>query len=228
MSEAATHELIPDSELEDYLQTVTDAVEHARQGHGELGFFRLLTALDRVELLQDRGVTWAGALAQLYREAVQNYRDYHEWRQRELAMERERVALDRSKRRRRKQAPPPTPPESPRTELVRQEDATALMIVHRRSGAALQRLDVDTLRGADLRALLLRNADLKMAELANADLRAADLRGADLRAADLRCADLRGANLRGARLRDANLRYVRYDDTTRWPWFFNPERHGDA
>lgn len=53
------------------------------------------------------------------------------------------------------------------------------------NGEVIATVDMENLRGADLRC----------ADLRGADLRYADLRSADLRSADLRYADLRGAGI---------------------------------
>ena len=66
-------------------------------------------------------------------------------------------------------------------------------------------LNLETLRGADLRDADLYGADLRGADLRGADLRDADLYGADLYNANLRCANLRRANLRNTDLRGADL-----------------------
>jgi uncharacterized protein YjbI with pentapeptide repeats len=107
------------------------------------------------------------------------------------------------------------------------------------SGLVLVTLDAETLEGADLRGLELigarlpftnlRRAVLRGADLFHADLRSANLQGADLRRASLYHARLQYANLRGADLRLANLRGAEmegslYDEGTRWPIFFNPQR----
>lgn len=75
--------------------------------------------------------------------------------------------------------------------------------------------------GANLRGVQFQNADLEGAELGNADLREANLSGSVLRYARMSAADLRGANLRGANLRKATMRHIRYNEQTRWPWFFD-------
>ena len=75
--------------------------------------------------------------------------------------------------------------------------------------------------GADLHGAVLPGAPLEDANLHHANLKGANLRGAHLAGADLGWANLEGADLQGADLRDA-----RYDDSTRWPSGFDPERHG--
>src|ERR1043166_1445355 len=68
-----------------------------------------------------------------------------------------------------------------------------------------------TPRGFSLRGQDLRNENLKDAFLADLDLSDTDLRGVDLT----------GANLDGAFLLGAL-----YDENTRWPDGFDPNRHG--
>jgi uncharacterized protein YjbI with pentapeptide repeats len=86
----------------------------------------------------------------------------------------------------------------------------------RKNRRVLLRVEAETLERAKLVKAWLRRANLHGANLARADLRRAYLRGADLGGANLRRANLQGADLRGAL----------YDDRTRWPWFFNPNRRG--
>jgi hypothetical protein len=58
------------------------------------------------------------------------------------------------------------------------------------------------------------------------DLRGLNLAGAFLVNTDLSDTDLRGVNLSGADLEAALLRGALYDEHTRWPQGFEPERHG--
>jgi uncharacterized protein YjbI with pentapeptide repeats len=90
--------------------------------------------------------------------------------------------------------------------------------------------------GASLWSTNLSAADLSRAHLTAATLAKANLAGTSLRDACLRGADLRGANLEGADLarerQDATtspgqfLAGAIYDQTTRWPDGFEPQRHG--
>lgn len=82
------------------------------------------------------------------------------------------------------------------------------------------------LGGGKLRGATLQGAYLRDANLDGADLRDANLQDAELNGATLRNADLTGANLKGALIYNADLRGARYDPGTRWPLFFNPEKHG--
>jgi hypothetical protein len=52
------------------------------------------------------------------------------------------------------------------------------------------------------------------------------LSGADLREADLVGADLRGSGVNPAHLGGTRLRGARYDETTTWPRFFDPDKRG--
>ena len=58
------------------------------------------------------------------------------------------------------------------------------------AGKTIFKLDVETLRGANLQ-----DADLRGANLQDADLRGANLQGANLQDADLRGTNIRGTNL---------------------------------
>jgi hypothetical protein len=103
--------------------------------------------------------------------------------------------------------------------------------------ANLRRAD---LTRADLRGAVLADAHLDEASLENADLRGANLAGARLCCLSLHHADFRGADLRGVDfggrglamdvfgdpLNGVRLEGALYDDTTRWPAFFNPTEHG--
>jgi uncharacterized protein YjbI with pentapeptide repeats len=107
------------------------------------------------------------------------------------------------------------------------------------------------IRMANLRGANLSAANLQQAVLADTCLRGCLFYGADLRSADLRCANLRNAKLQSAQLGGAYLGYAnlidtllydadltdadldgvrlrraRYDEHTRWPSGFDPERHG--
>jgi uncharacterized protein YjbI with pentapeptide repeats len=68
-----------------------------------------------------------------------------------------------------------------------------LSALTRADAATLLAVDVDSLRGRDLRGASFRGAQLIGADLRGAELRLADLIGADLRGADLSGADLRDA-----------------------------------
>jgi hypothetical protein len=77
-----------------------------------------------------------------------------------------------------------------------------------------------------LRRALLADADLADDPMQGVDLAWADLTRCNLAGADLCEADLRGADLPGARLDGANLRDAVYNEATRWPEGFVPQRHG--
>lgn len=142
-----------------------------------------------------------------------------------------------------------------RPRVVNRAGTSVLEIRRQGLGSLLLRLPLDTLAGADLtersfKLADLLNADLRRAQLScadlrgallwNADFRAANLQGAKLTGASLYYADFRGADLRGANFRcwgwldarttnglgTANLSGALYDQTTRWPVGFSPERHG--
>jgi hypothetical protein len=83
------------------------------------------------------------------------------------------------------------------------------------------RIEVQTLRGAELSGVSLSHACLVGFDLREARLRNASLRNADLSEANLCGADLSGADLRGAALRGAL-----FDASTCWPAAFDPEPTG--
>jgi len=111
-------------------------------------------------------------------------------------------------------------------------------------GAVLEGAELSwaELAGQDLEGSDLYWARLFQANLERANLRGADLRGADLKEADLRSANLDGANLgrdnlgsatsldganlEGAQLSGTQLRGATYDDRTRFPLDFSPEKAG--
>jgi uncharacterized protein YjbI with pentapeptide repeats len=77
----------------------------------------------------------------------------------------------------------------------------------------------------------LRGVDLFGANLCEASLKWADLRNATLYYADLSKSVLSGARAEGTDFRNANLTgadfsQVTYDDKTRWPDGFEPEKVG--
>lgn len=76
------------------------------------------------------------------------------------------------------------------------------------TGNILLTVQLDTLRGANLKGLDLRYADLNGLDMRGADLRGTDLSYASLIGADLSGADLSGANLSHADMRRVNLRYA--------------------
>lgn len=78
--------------------------------------------------------------------------------------------------------------------------------------------------GTDLTGADLTWAPLQRALMRGSVLRNAVLAEADLRWADLRSADLSGADLSGAVLTEADLGGARWNETTRWPAGFSPER----
>lgn len=101
----------------------------------------------------------------------------------------------------------------------------------RKSDLSEANLTSSGLYGADLREANLFKAVLVDADIARADLRGADLRGANLRGAKLQGSKLKGALLQGADLRATDLRHTKfstavYDEKTRWPEGFDPEKEG--
>lgn len=110
--------------------------------------------------------------------------------------------------------------------LPGETDSGRMLIPRRYGGEKPYTVAVTTLARADLATIDLKNANLWGVDLSGANLRRTNLWGADLARATLRGADLTGANLRGALIREADLRGARYDPGTRWPVFFNPEKHG--
>ena len=87
------------------------------------------------------------------------------------------------------------------------------------------------LRDADLSGAILSKANFSAAELGGADLGQADVSGANFKKADLRRANLRhakllGANLSSAKLQGAIFTESVYDENTKWPSDFQPEKVG--
>jgi menaquinone-dependent protoporphyrinogen oxidase len=87
------------------------------------------------------------------------------------------------------------------------------------------------LRGANLSEALLNGAELVAADLAGANLARADLNWAVLRRANLQGTDLNQASLGWAdfsrtNVGAANLTEARYNEQTKWPKGFSPEKAG--
>jgi hypothetical protein len=82
------------------------------------------------------------------------------------------------------------------------------------------------LSGARLTGAVLQGAKLASVNLKGADLRNADLTHSVLQGANLRGAKLQGTTLTGADLTNADLTGALYDDHTRWPDRFDPQKHG--
>lgn len=78
---------------------------------------------------------------------------------------------------------------------------------------------------SDLRGASFNGADVSHGDLSQSDLRGGDLRSANLTNANLKRARLEGADLSGAVIAGADLR-VTYDDSTKWPEGFDPDKHG--
>lgn len=107
-------------------------------------------------------------------------------------------------------------------------------------------LSQSTLKGADMKSVVLQNAKLTDATLSNANLTnaslikadlggarlvEANLRGSDMSSANLNNAvlekaDLRGTNLANASLKNVNLKGAIYDEKTQFPEGFNREGQG--
>jgi uncharacterized protein YjbI with pentapeptide repeats len=119
----------------------------------------------------------------------------------------------------------------------------ALLLYAPLRGAELERADLTRallgkadlshtgLRHADLTHANLRGANLGAAMVCYVSLRDADLRGASFESTILFDVDLRQARLHGADLRHTNLNYSKltgatYDRHTRWPFAFDPKKHG--
>lgn len=89
----------------------------------------------------------------------------------------------------------------------------------------------ENLRASNLYEAHLRGANLHRADLTVANLRGADLRDANLSQSHLSYADLSGADLRGTDLREArrcrtNFSLAVYDNSTRFPYGFDPVAAG--
>lgn len=64
---------IPRSELSHLGNTIVAAVQQARAGRVEAGYFRLMTGLNRARLAQALGVSWAAQLTEHYELALRRY-----------------------------------------------------------------------------------------------------------------------------------------------------------
>ena len=82
------------------------------------------------------------------------------------------------------------------------------------------------LKGQNLSGVQLDGADLKGANLGQADLSRASLVGANLERTSLRGTHFQRADLTGANLKGATLKGALYDEATRWPKGFDPEKRG--
>jgi uncharacterized protein YjbI with pentapeptide repeats len=114
-------------------------------------------------------------------------------------------------------------------------------------------LDGVNLQGANLESANLQGANLRKADLSRTEMVGTNMKGADLCYADLRSASLLGTDFKGAKLRYANLQGTGlepadedlgannflgadltgavlsgavYENSTRWPKGFDPQRQG--
>jgi uncharacterized protein YjbI with pentapeptide repeats len=135
--------------------------------------------------------------------------------------------------------PPPITPATLRAGLIAEKKMTGLVMK-----------DSD-LRGMELHYRDLNGADFSGSVISGGNLQGSKLRGANFEKADLSnilfpMSDLRGANLRGANLKGLyapqarfegsdlsesvldkpNLLRATFDDKTKWPQGFDPEKHG--
>jgi uncharacterized protein YjbI with pentapeptide repeats len=81
------------------------------------------------------------------------------------------------------------------------------------------------LQGCDLRSATFHKSKLIDTNCYGADARGVDFTFADLTDADLHTARLEGANFTGAKLDEIDLRAT-YDDYTKWPKGFKPDKFG--
>lgn len=93
----------------------------------------------------------------------------------------------------------------------------------RLNGVKLQKANLNR---ANLNGANLSHADLRKATLKGADLNWAVLKGADLSRANLNKANLGWADLGGAVLDKTKLKNARYNQHTKWPADFSPEKAG--
>lgn len=94
---------------------------------------------------------------------------------------------------------------------------------HRRSGAIGPRAQ---LKQSDLRWMNFAGMELTGINFKEADLAFSNFAGADLSKASFRSANLAGADLRDVQYKNATFREALYDERTRWPDGFDPEKRG--
>jgi uncharacterized protein YjbI with pentapeptide repeats len=135
--------------------------------------------------------------------------------------------------------PPPITPATLRAGLIAEKKLTGLVMKDTDlRGMELQYRD---LNGADfsgsvisdgnLQGSELRGANFEKADLSNIKFPFSDLRGANLREANLKGlyapqARFEGTDLSGAILDKPKLERATFDDKTKWPQGFDPEKHG--
>jgi len=88
------------------------------------------------------------------------------------------------------------------------------------------RFDGYTLHQANFKGAFLVDSSFRRADLNGANLSGANLMGADLRDACLEQANLQGAILTNARMTHTRLAGATYNNNTRFPFGFVPNKHG--
>jgi uncharacterized protein YjbI with pentapeptide repeats len=135
--------------------------------------------------------------------------------------------------------PPPVTPATLRAGLIREKKMTGLIMKDSDlRGMELCFRDLNgadfsgsTISGGSLQGSNLQGANFEKAVLSDCRFPDSDLRAANLREANLKNlyapqARFEGADLTGAVLGKPDLQRATFDDNTKWPQGFDPEKHG--
>ena len=135
--------------------------------------------------------------------------------------------------------PPPITPATLRAGLIAEKKMTGLVM--KDSDLRGMELHYRDLNGADFSGSVISGGNLQGSELRGANFEKADLTNVSFYESDLRAANLQGANLKGFRAPKARLEgtdftgavfaepdltRATFDDKTKWPQGFDPEKHG--
>ena len=135
--------------------------------------------------------------------------------------------------------PPPITPATLRAGLIAEKKMTGLVMKDSDlRGMELHYRDLNgadfsgsVISGGNLQGSELRGANFEKADLSEIKFPFSDLRGANLREANLKGlyapqARFEGTDLSGAILDKPKLERATFDDKTKWPQGFDPEKHG--
>jgi uncharacterized protein YjbI with pentapeptide repeats len=135
--------------------------------------------------------------------------------------------------------PPPVTAATLRAGLIAEKKMTGLIM--KNSDLRGMELHYRDLNGADFSGSVISDGNLQGSELRGANFEKADLTNVSFCESDLRAANLQGANLKGFRAPKARLEgtdftgavfakpdlsRATFDDKTKWPQEFDPEKHG--
>lgn len=113
--------------------------------------------------------------------------------------------------------------------VMRDSDLSGMVLQYRNLSSAdfsNSKLCDGNLQGSNLQDASFEKADLSEVQFHAADLRKANLRGAKLKPARFSSARLEGTDFTDAVFTDPNLSRATFDDNTKWPEGFEPEKHG--